>query len=273
MVGCASAPESAPVRYEEDFAGAPSPFLVDARSTDGQISLFLYPGRCRRIAVGTDSPPHVVAEYPCRYPTGNVAVAVAVAGYPPFRGVTDPAGAAIFSVMDDLALTLAPTGTATLLVGDDPVAEVTLAPIVQAARRRAAVSTSPVPSVPAYGPPPPLPPSPPAASVAPRSNRTLDDDDILLLTLGICGAKMWTEDKCVEALAAGVGNDAATALCSAGQEYLQSGQVSPDTTAFNVAKARAARESDLLDFVLKFVELATCYDEVRPAVVRASQGR
>ena len=54
--GCTIEPSQNPEHYQEDFGGAPTPFVIYSQASDGQIAVHLERGRCRSVATGARAP-------------------------------------------------------------------------------------------------------------------------------------------------------------------------------------------------------------------------
>ena len=192
--GCTIEAEN-PVRYQEDFAGAPSPFVVQGQASDGRITIQLRPGLCRQIAMGDGLPPKVVREYPCRYPVANVRLSFTVPHAGSGSGMTDPTGQMTIFVPDRQTLGLGATDVATVFSRNQVVAQIGLGPLFVAANARLQARLTPPPPLPderegnppSPPPPPPrpLPSPPPPVDQAPKTMVAIDCENANLVdTIG-----------------------------------------------------------------------------------------
>ena len=270
LAACASDPPQSPTRYQEDFAGDAVPFDIHAEIADSQVILWLQPGHCRRIAYDVGLPPRVVEEYPCRYSVANTRVGLALPDGNGWRSMTGPRGVAVFFIPDEVALRLHPNDSGIVYVGKQAVGPVPLGPVLEAAVSRLA------PPRYAYVPPPdpvtPAPPRPasypPVAETPASRTRPWTPGELAFLSLGVCAAKKWAGDTCEEKIKMG---ELGVAICSAGMQYLQDQRITLGSTMGDVAKSRAAKDSDFWKAVFAVGDLVECFFEIQPRITAASR--
>jgi hypothetical protein len=254
---CSTEPVQPPTRFEEDFSGQPIPFFVQVQSEDGQIQVWVQPGRCRRIALTAGLPPRVMNEYPCQYPTVNVPVSLALQELGTWTTTTNIAGEALFLVPDDTALRLSPDETGILFVAGKATVPVSVAPLVAAAVSR-------VPRL--MEPPPPAPPPPYAEHPPPMARnsarRQWTSDELLALSMGICVLLEVAVDKCQEQYGA--------LVCSVAEQWLKENDVRAKKVLDDVARAKAADSNDFLKGLLAAQEFFECIGEVGPKLKQAA---
>ena len=255
--GCVGEPIPNPESYREDFAGAPTPFVIYSQASDGQLAVHLERGHCRTIGMGAGRPPRVVNDYPCRYATGNVRVDFAFGNLGTFSGFTSLAGDIALVIPDQDVLNLGPRTIVTLVIGNQPVGQVALTPLWLAATGRipAPVSASP----------PPAPYPQPASVTSPRADR-LDNDTVTGLTLGVCALLLWGADKCEEVVGAKVGANAAAGACSAAAQFALEGDVAVRKIVTDMRDSYLARQNEFLNVLVKLNALSECYAEIRPRI-------
>jgi hypothetical protein len=183
--------------------------------------------------------PEVVTTYPCLADLSGIAVALVLpgsAGVVP--AVTDGAGHARLVVPDDVGARLFPLDYATLVVGGRPVGKVSVDRMFFGARQFVDPKVQ-------------------------NQDGSLNARTRGLLALGICGLKMWGNQKCAQALESTVGGDAAGVACNMGQQMLENGGINPGELFRDYILDKLA-DATGLQALLQLYELQSCMAPYMP---------
>ena len=168
--GCYVEPLPPPVSYREDFGGAMLPFSVTGEALDGGLALHIRPGLCRQVAYQAGYPPRVTREYQCRHPIAGVRIDFTLGGLGSFYAFAPADGEIHHPISDAQAADLMPGDIASFFIGPQPVGQLTLLPVVEAAMARRRTPTAE---------PPPrieLPHEPTGATARPQATACDDAD-------------------------------------------------------------------------------------------------